>query len=376
MKKIGIFTQPLISNYGGILQNYALQYLLKEWGYNVITINRLYKTNDFRNILMILKQKVFKHHNNKILLNYQTNKIYENCRNFIDVNINVMDVYNPNYKLLNKICRNNFDTVIVGSDQVWRPDYVRNITEEFFDFLENDTKINRISYAASFGLDRWSFNEEQTNRCKKLIDKFSYVSVREKSGIGLCKNYLNKEADLVLDPTLLIDKEVYIELCKNIKNDSNKNVFTYILDPKVEKNTIIQDVADFLNLDVKIHQSKYELAGNADKNNLVDFKNPGLEGWIKGFMDAEFIITDSFHGTVFSIIFNKPFISIVNEERGASRFRSLLDQFNLSDRLISEVNPLDINICLNKIDYSEVNLKLDVLKEKSKMFLRRAIEDN
>src|SRR5690606_15864360 len=110
-------------------------------------------------------------------------------------------------KALNNI---GFDTYIVGSDQCWRPKYSPNITNYFLDFLNDKQNVIRISYAASFGTSDWEFNEPETKMCRDLIQKFDAVSVRESSGIELCQKYLDKEAQHVLDPTMLLELDDYI----------------------------------------------------------------------------------------------------------------------------------------------------------------------
>jgi len=374
--KIGIFTHPLVSNYGGILQNFALQYVLKTLGHEVVTINRLMKENDIKILISILKQNLLKHHDIKLLFKDQQSEIYENSRNFINKYINKIDVYNADNDILKKISQEGFDVIVVGSDQVWRPDYVHNIYHEFLDFLEEDEKIRRISYAASFGTDKWLFTEEQSKRCKEFIQKFDAVSVRENSGIELCNKYFNKDSICVLDPTLLVDKEVYMSLCSEMESNNEGNkLFTYVLDSSKEKRKIIEDTMNYLGLNEITNQPKFSLEGSSNKKYIKeDFIYPRVEGWIKGFIEADYVVTDSFHGTAFSIIFNKPFIAIVNEDRGASRFQSLLEKFDLTDRLISTNTKLDEKFYETKIDYDNVNRKLEELKKYSLEFLKNSIE--
>src|SRR5690606_1738827 len=131
----------------------------------------------------------------------------------------------------------------------WRPKYSPNIINYFLDFLEEKQNVTRISYAASFGTSNWEFNESQTRTCRDLIQKFDAVSVRENSGIELCLNYLHKEAQHVLDPTMLLKIEEYkaITQNENVRN-SDGNLKVYILDKSDEKNKLVQYIAQNLKL--------------------------------------------------------------------------------------------------------------------------------
>jgi len=111
-----------------------------------------------------------------------------------------------------------------------------------------------------------------------------------------------------------------------------------------------------------------------DEKNLSQQKIPSIENWIKGFADADFVITDSFHGTVFSIIFNKPFISLVNVNRGASRFESILGELGLTERLLGEFDRQKIEMLVQEvIDYDDLNHKLDLLRSRSKALIQNLI---
>ena len=376
-RKIAILTQPLIFNYGGILQNFALQYVLKTLGCEVTTINRIRKPSDLKILIGKIKRLLFNHHQNKLIFNSQKAEIYKHTKAFIEKNIQCIDAVNSTNESLRNICENNYDAIIVGSDQVWRPQYVNNIYNEFFDFLADNSKIKKYAYAASFGADKWMFTDEQTARCKELIQKFEAVSVREDSGVLLCADFLDKEACAVIDPTLLVPKEVYEALCSQFEkiDYSKKHLFTYVLDQSAGKDKLINDIVVNYNFEHTTNQAKFSLEGNKDKEFVLeDFIYPEIEGWLRGFRDADFIITDSFHGTVFSIIFNKPFFAIVNEQRGASRFQSLLAKLQLEDRLITINTEISDELFNKKIDFEKVNSLLGDLKSKALDFLKTIVK--
>ena len=197
---------------------------------------------------------------------------------------------------------------------------------------------------------------------------FDAVSVREDSAIDLCKKYFNVDASHLLDPTLLLDKEIYKSLVK--KQDvkmSPGNLFTYILDESDKKDAIIKKTAQKYDLsDFSVMPNNQ--FSDPSKKNIQDCIFPPVEEWIRGFMDAEFVVTDSFHGTIFSIIFNKPFFAIANKNRGLTRFTSLLKLFNLEKRLVFSTDDINFD-CFNEIDWEHINKILFQEKQKSLDFL-------
>ena len=379
MKKIAILTQPLIANYGGILQNFALQFKLKQLGYDPITVNRIgNRQSSFRLFLSWLKNATYykiKGINRRIFSVEEMNFITNNAKQFVKNNIHVSDDINSTLGLKKYFLQNTFDTVIIGSDQTWRPSMSADIYNYFLDFLDNEFPINKIAFSSSFGTDDWEFDEQQTALCKHLIQQFSNVSVREKSGIQLCNDYLGKQVVCTLDPTLLLKKEDYIPLFIDDVQSQRKGLFTYVLDQSEYKSKIIKEVSDTLYLPIYNNQPAKDFYKDRS-NDINDFVYPKIENWIKSFYEADFVITDSFHGTVFSILFNKPFLVLMNKERGAARFYSLLNALGLENRLITEINPYSDEILKSKIDFETINNKLDLLRKESILYLKNSIELN
>lgn len=356
-KKIAILTQPLHTNFGGTLQAYALQKVLKNMGYNVETINyRSKEASDLRKLLSAFKQ-FFKCSDIFQFNSKQLEKIQAQHKKFISSYINLSVEINNVDQLSTYFLDKKIDAVVVGSDQVWRAEYSPRIESYFLDFLEKDKVIKKISYAASFGLEKWCFSQELTLKLAEHAGNFHSISVRENSAVGLCKQNLNVAAQQVLDPTLLLDRNDYIKLLNNNEPKNNNKIFRYILDMTEHKQNIVNKISEqlggkqvFINQPLKKHKDKFIL----NDSDLSDYVYPSIESWLQSFNDADFIITDSFHGTVFSIIFNKPFVSIKNKERGNSRFESLLKIFGLEDRLITDATDLDVNK-LADIDFEKVN---------------------
>lgn len=335
--KIGIVTLPLHSNYGGILQAWALQTVLIQLGHDVKVINKaLYKPTKLSILCKhperLLKKYIFRK-NIPILherLAYEDiKKRMRDIKPFIETHI-----YQRIVLKLSEIEESEFDILVFGSDQVWRPAYFvpsySKIVDAFGAFA-NKWKIRRLSYAASFGLDNLSeFRKRDIKKIERELHQFSGISVREATGVELCKNYFHVDAVHVLDPTMLISKESYLKIAENVSPDTNGKVLEYILDPDVEKKRIIEEFSQKLKCPV------YSVSPNYGSG----IPQVSVEEWLAGFRDAKMIITDSFHACVFSIIFGKPFIVMANPGRGISRIESLLAMFNLHHHLVTSMEQI------------------------------------
>lgn len=354
--RIGIYTQELRDNYGGILQNYALQQVLKKIGHEAITIDYRPRSNFFWYLVSQIKTIVLFLIGKKRSFRKYEKTPERSCytapfiRKYIRTSWR-MQFITPFVPGLLKI-----ECAITGSDQVWRPAY-NNLSYAFLDFVRNE-KIKKISYAASFGVDFWEYSDSQTKKCKELVKAFKAVSVRESSGVALCEKYLGINAIHVLDPTLLLLKKDYERLCSDVKPIFSKSlVIAYILDLSEDKEDIIRNVAKEKGLDYIIISAEK----NIEKT---------VEEWLSVFRDADYIVTDSFHGTVFSIIFQKSFNVILNNKRGESRFKSILSLFGLEERIISK-DMKSYNI--EDIDWDKIEPILEKWKNKSINFLTKNI---
>lgn len=374
--KIGIITQPLQTNYGGLLQNYALQQVLKKLGHEVYTINRkylcdIYALPTIKYIKHLTKQKLKKYLRKAYLPSRdETSKITEKCRKFVEENIEITNSVKTQEELLAISAQYSFDAFVVGSDQVWRPMYSPNILNDFLDFCQEQPNIRRIAYAASFGVDDWEYTPIQTTECSRLAKMFNAISVREDSGIELCQKHLDVDATLVLDPTLLLEKEEYIEITEKAKEqESAGELFCYILDDNNAIKNSIHNIEKQLTLksfQVKSAKKPYVIERG---DNICEHIIPSPIKWLRAFMDAKIVFTDSFHGCVFSIIFNKPFWVIGNKTRGNARFDSLLKLFNLEDRLVS-LDKIESTNLLAPIDWEKVNTIKKEWQNKSLAFIK------
>lgn len=353
--KIGIITQPLTSNYGGILQNYALQTVLKRMGHEPYTfdVGKFTWFDWCLDSIKVVIHMILGHKGYKFSLNPKDKKQIEiPLRRFVTSNISLVS---PKTKRVIKktVERYHFDALVVGSDQVWRPAYNRFLSDSFFGFLDDKSKAKRISYAASFGTDYWEYSNTQTKECSDLIKKFDAISVREDSGVGLCNKYFNVRATHVLDPTLLLSSKDYEKLCVNIPV-KDAFLFAYILDQNSKKLSEIESFSQRLNLPYIIMSAGPEI--KCDES---------IELWLSYFRDAAYVITDSFHGTVFSIIFQKNFHVYNNANRGNSRIESLLCDFELTNHIVT-----NSDISLQTIDWPKMSQLLIKMRSNSQDWLR------
>ena len=308
--KIGILTQPLANNYGGTLQNYALQTVLRKLGHEPVTIDYVPRRRwwpwfcmNIKSLFLwpfVSKRRAFL----AVPYSWKRNRYFEFFTSNHISTTKKIRCYTPSL-----ISEYGLDAVIVGSDQVWRPKYNRNIEDSFLKFAEGYS-IRRIAYAASFGVDYWEFSDQQTRVCQELSQKFDAISVREDSGILLCEEYLHIKATLSIDPTLLLKKEDYEKLIAHIPKNQVPFLAAYILDGSEEKNRMVAQFADEKGWIVQ--------AFSMDKQATLS-----VYEWLAVFRDAQFIITDSFHGVVFSIIFEKEYLCLYNGTRGNTRIESI-----------------------------------------------------
>lgn len=350
--KIAILTQPICNNYGGILQNYALQTLLERRGHTVTTLNYPvtcgYGGSSLRHLLSICKRTLHKctGHPEVVWVDLATEsrkqiELAHLQKKFIDKYLHLRQVQDPiTWK---QVEGDNFDAFVVGSDQVWRPRYnTGHLSNLFLDFAEGKD-VKRYAYAASLGTDVWEMTPEQTEQCSGLVKKFDAISVREASGVPLCKNNLGVEATHVLDPTMMLDAEDYLLICSGKEHPAGDYIAVYTLDCTKEKMALLKEVSHRLNCPLHFI-GRFTKAGY-----------PSVESWLEGIAYAKYVITDSFHGTVFSTIFEKQFVTLGNAVRGNSRFDSLFATLGIAkERQCNDAAKI-VRMLREVIDYNEIN---------------------
>lgn len=413
--KVAIFTLPLVNNYGGILQAYALQRALESYGFEAPVVNLKIRQRGLfsRDYLKFLLAKLiyFKKYKNA---EFSTLRYYADTQRFIAQNIETTREIYSSAALKRLFEQEQFGACVLGSDQVFNPPY--------FDAFENDFSLGfapqnciKIAYAASFGGESFK-GARDLELHKANLAKFKAISVRERNATALCESVFGiSGAAFVLDPTLLAGREVFekfispagatssvklgaagiaqsdarraeadgeqnaakVGAAQNLNGaaadiagtafsaqDAGENsvraantaqkgqIFAYILDRNERKSEILKSVSEREGLGVREVN---------DKANRVS-----IEEWLSLIAGAQLVITDSFHGCAFSILFNKPFFAFINENRGSSRFYSLFESFELQDRVIKSASDISLS---KQVDWARVNEILSRRREASREFL-------
>lgn len=364
MKRIGIITLNGYFNYGNRLQNYALQETLKSYGHDVETIwikeESKKKRSFFKRIIKLIINpfRLIKSINRRLIPDKAKLERTERFKSFSNKYIKESDYFiSENNLKLKKL--NTFDHFVTGSDQVWNPYYIKGSSLYFLTFAP---KEKRISYAASFGVSEIP-KEHKVNYTKWLED-MNHISVREDDGAKIVESLTDKEVPVVLDPTLLLTKEKWLEITSPCKYKPKEDILlTYFLgDISRETKKMIAQLKKKYKLKVvNLANPKYEKHYLADPAEFLDY-----------IYYAELFITDSFHGAVFSILFETPFVVT---DRNAkipsmnSRINTLLSTFQLESRHINRVNKEHIF----DVDFSQTYKILDKEREKSFKYFNNAL---
>lgn len=362
--KIGILTLPFNNNYGGFLQAYALKKVLVSMGHEVVFISRRRNRPKRSLIKRVLGYPYF------LLSEYRLQKQLQYLSKNTDVfKKKYLSPITENYYTsedIKKCLDYHFDAIVVGSDQVWRYKSAKDSIDDFFcNFLQN-TGIRHISYAASFGTDKQEYPLSRIESCSKLLNSFSAISVREEAGKTILTKYFGVQesmVEVVLDPTMLLSAVSYKTLIDSAERSKEPYLFSYILDKNASKRQLIDYVRKAKNI--------AELSMDAQTGDIQKLKTlEPVELWLNRIFFSDFVVTDSFHGAVFSILFNKPFIVYGNTERGKARFDTLLRTFGLESRYVDDFNQSVAEIVDTDIDWNRVNNILENKANKSMNYLK------
>lgn len=360
--KIGIVTHPLRTNYGGILQNYALQTVLRSLGHEPVTLRngrlkfwRLKPLSiGYSLVKLLLGEEPHWNHNIPLWMHYDMRDMNHWIARHITATPARFEFRGSD------IDRLRLDALCVGSDQVWRPGFVHAPLDYFLRFAGR-RPVLRFSYAASLGVDEWTYSPEQTEAVRELIHQFRAVSVRERSGIALCRDHLGVEADCTIDPTMLLTKAHYTQLCADVPRASQPYVLFFCLDPTPELTAVAEAVGRELNLPVRTVASEAGVR-----------RGDTPSRWLANFRDAAYVLTDSFHGTVFSILFEKDFIAMRNAHRGNARFDDLATRFPIAARMCTPqgFTPALVHQCA---PWQAISTALAAEREHALAFLRKVL---
>ena len=330
-------------NYGNALTNYALYTFLKMQGKNTVVLDNyciLEPVNQF---------KVFAEKHYILSSEYFSSRDYET---------------------LNECC----DTFVVGSDQTWNQafaDYYKYGQYFLLDFVADDKK--KVSYAASFGVASAALACE---RGTKLYRRFQAISVREEFGVDVCHKLYGVDSEMVLDPVFLLDHNDYDVLLRDTpKAEPEPYIAVYFLNPTEEKRAFCLRIQKMLGgmkiinmMDANLREMDYYFRILEYDNLRTELT---VEEWLSYIRNAEFIITDSYHGMCFSLIFEKNFVAVRN--RQSERFNTFIQYPEIRNRIIGEETTDNVEQFMEQIDYQSVNRRLSIEIERSKDFIRNKI---
>lgn len=391
MKKTAIVSCYFIHNYGSMLQAYATQKLLDKLNIENETINISGFLGEFRKaqysyILKsginseIFRDRLGKAKNvivKKLLNNDYTRNIRQRDIKFDDFaesRIRKSQVYVSLEDLANK-CSDNYETVLIGSDQLWLP---ANIAADYYTLNFVPDKVNSVAYATSFGVSE--LPRDIVEMAGKFLSRIKHISVREQTGQKIIKELTDRTVPVVCDPTLLFTGEEWMEIQQKDRIIEEPYIFCYFIGStrihrdfvrRLKKETGLKIVA-LTHVD---HYMKSD-EGYADYTPY----DIGPSEFLNLIRNASYVCTDSFHSTVFSILYKKEFFEFKRytentKQSTNSRLDTLFDLVDIHDRMLD--GDEDIQKCLNlKIDYEKVHRNLALVREESYRYLRAALEDN
>ena len=363
-------TLSLSNNYGAVLQTYALAKKVEDLGIET----EVYKYNDDKrftygcSFTKKIIHTVWQYAKDALSLWQRKIGFSKFRKNNIPF---TKERYHDNTQL--RKAPQNYDVYISGSDQIWNPDMFLYDTSYFFDFLPDGCR--RISYASSFG--KGSFNGNYKEKCGDLLSKYDSISVREESGVSIVKELCGKEAECVLDPTMLLTREEWNVIADKAKNKAKsfKGILCYIMpgDTKVVSAIVktAKDLSEKKGLPIMyLGIKEYDVFKYGIKNSDI-FASP--MDFVAYFKNAEYVVTNSFHGTAFSLIYGKKFYIPIND--------SLPKEKALHERITSIVKQMDAENALlyisntetKEIEVKKIQKNLSAQRERSIKFLKDSL---
>jgi len=362
--KIALITTHNANNYGAILQTFATQEVLKKYG----TVTIINYENRHLSISLDLIRFLPTFHGllgmaKDVFRLFPRYRVLSKFQKFFDEYFNLSKIV-THYRI--EELSVEYDVYVAGSDQIWNPSCVSKsgkIDKAYFlDFAANEK--TKISYASSMG--GYQYTEAEELIVKSLLKSFNLISVREKDTKNYLEGLLGRQVEHVLDPTLLLSKDSWLTSLEIPKNNSIERYILFYCVPKLQG---IKEIAKYYRekLGIKIIALDQGLSSGIKVDKHI--RDAGPREFVELFANAEFIITDSFHGTCFSINFGKPFV-VYTEGIHSNRIKSILEVTGLDDRLLNNTENTD---CLDDLIENEGLekglLKLEGLREKSVKYL-------
>ena len=398
--KVAIVTLQLHTNYGGVLQAFALQRIIENLGNEVeiIQLGEILPEPRGMNALRRILTRSFR----KYVLGQRGVEIFRERRingEFPIVGVEFVRFFREYMNIrhvssFNEIGSDDYDAFVVGSDQVWRPEYNPNLLHSYLDFTWADAgrhdgsapaeaadgmsggwNVRRLAYAVSFGSDVWEYPKALTRRARRLAARFDALSFRELSGVENAGKHLGVSSETVLDPAMLFDADEYVGLirlrkgqCRGRRKDFSPplEILEYILDRTADTEALVTRLEGQLAMPAR----RFLTANPRGRGEISLRVQPSVESWISGICGASYVITDSFHACVFSILFHRPFAVVGNRGRGLSRIEWLLGQLGLESRFVGNGDSLPGQ----DMGWDDVDARLDRLRSESMDFLKKNLK--
>jgi len=369
--KVDIITRHSVPNYGSLLQSYATQKAIEKMGYESEIINYTRYEERYENLANTLVKGKKWDKNCILRFIYKTiqspnySKMYKKFGEYRRGFLRETKFEYGNVKELKENIP-QADVYCSGSDQIWGKIGTADYDESYFLEFVKDKKC--IAYASSFG--KTELNKALEENLKNLLNKYSKILVRENSAKDLLEKRNIENVEQVLDPTLLLSQEEWIQLAnKSNKRCDEKYILIYQLHDNKEFDRYAKKFAKNKKMKLlRISPSLYHIMRSGKLIYL-----PTQYDFLKYFSNAEYVLTDSFHATVFSIIFNRKFIDVLPPNKTGTRIESILSLFGIKNRILNNYN--DFNSIDNYIDYKNVNKRLKEERNKSFNLFKDAIEN-
>lgn len=373
-KKVGLITFHNSINYGVFLQAYALQTFIELAGYEaeIIDYNKFTENKKKKSIVYRIKHlkeslKIF--HMICFLHKKRVKEKEGKFRIFAQNNFKLSKLMGTFDDIVKE--ESEYDKFVCGSDQIWNPEYTQGNPVYFLRFTPRE---KRIAYAPSFGVRQLSkILYEYLNKYKLYLSEFSAISVRESTGQSIIHDFLSISPNVVVDPTLLLSEKCWQEKCRKVQIKGKKYVLFYVLGDNYLYRKLAKKIAA---------QGRYTvmcIPTNPlwDRLRCVKRCYAGIDEFLYLIRNAEYIITDSFHGTAFSVIFRKNFSAILRNDTAhslCSRIEDFLGKIHLQKNCVNVSDILSINVN-NKTNYSYSVEVLETWIEESKEYLEKALSE-
>lgn len=378
--KVGIITILKVNNYGAELQAYATQAALKKLGYEAEIIDYLFYKNP--NHKPTRRSRPMFSHSLVVKVKERLYPIIERLRSARNKKSQQLrkqrfemfhrdnTSMSATYHIIDELyaAKMDYDVYLTGSDQVWNPNIYSSLDPYFLDFAPKESK--RISYAASFGVTQIPDYAKAYYR-KQLLN-YSVIGVRERSAVNIVKAIAGKDAEWVLDPTLLLSQEEWQKVSRPCHINGE-----YILIYELTPCSYIRQLAEHFHQEKgwKMVRVCKSVIPEEKDGSILNITDAGPAEFLSLVANATLVVTNSFHGTAFSVNFNRDFYTILPmRKQNNSRQRSLLEMFGLTERLLMEGSPMP-NASSMTIDYTTVSMRLSNERRKSINFLKQAIDE-